>query len=256
MHAACAAAWTSETPAQANEQTPAKRKDKVSLARIAIGVVVAIVVLIGGLFLVGLISRLGKSKSVATATELATTTATPTAAPAPMPPTLAERLARATTLSEAIAMTKPLMGDVQGEDVNQGAALLAMWWTHRTGLWSELVAMPDTKRAEVMKDPEPWRGRRICMTGSVTQIFRDKSTSSSAPVYMGVLYHNGGFVRFLAVQSTEGIVEQTPARFCGVTIGLQSYPNVSGGTTHAIQVVGLFDIPANGGKGLPQYEEW
>lgn len=222
----------------------------ISMKRIAIGVAVAIGVPVIGFTLVGLLSKKSPPPLPVVTVPAAPEPTKPSA------PTLGDRLVAATTLREAIAIAKPLMGDVRGEDVNQGAAVLATWWAHRPNLWSQLVAMPDTRRAEIMKDPDPYRGQRICMTGSVTQIFRDKSTPANAPVYMGVLYHNGGFVRFLAVQSTQGIVEDTPARFCGIAVGLQSYPNVSGGTTHAIQVVGLFDTPANGGKGLPQYDEW
>lgn len=222
-----------------------------SAKRIAIGVAVVIGVPLGLFVIVALFNR----KTTPPPLPTVAVTATPEAAK-PKAPTLNEKLAAAANLRDAVALTKPLFADVQGEDVNPGAALLAMWWARRPTLWAELAAMPDTKRAEIMKDPDPYRGHRICMTGSVTQIFRDKSTPANAPVYMGVLYHNGGFVRFLAAQSTQGVVEGTPARFCGIAVGLQSYPNVSGGTTHAIQVVGLFDIPANGGKGLPQYDEW
>lgn len=221
-----------------------------SAKRIAIGVVSGVVLLVGGLTLVGALS-----KKTAAAPPLPVVTAAPE--PSPAPPTLADRLVRATTLREATNLTKPLMGDVTGEDVNEGAAMLAMWWARQpSSFWTELLALPDSRRAEVMKDPEPYRGQRICMTGSVTQIFRDKSAPVRTPVYMGVLYHNGGFARFVAVHSTQGIVENTPARFCGIVIGLQSYSNVSGGTTHAVQVVGEFDIPTNGGTGLPQTDEW
>lgn len=210
----------------------------VSPARIAIGVVVGVVVCL--VLLVGLAAIGGRSSSPSTPAVAATTPEAP--APAPAPPTPLERMAKAATLREAVGITRPLMADVRGEDISQGAALLAVWWARRPALWSELTAMPDSKRAEIMKDPDAYRGQRICMTGTVSQIFRDKSSSTSAPVYMGVLYHNGGFARFIAVQSTQGVVENTPARFCGIAIGLQSYDNVNKGTTHAIQAVGLFDI--------------
>jgi hypothetical protein len=225
-----------------------------SIKRVAIGIPVAVVLLV---VLVLLVAAFSSSK-----TPPPTDTPVVAAAvrPAPEPtrePTIAERLGKTSTLHEAIRLTKPLMGDVQpGDEANPGAALLALWWAHHSDLWPELISMADTKRAEVLKDSEPFRGQRICMTGSVTQIFRDKSSSASKPTYMGVMYHNGGHVRFVTSQSTQGVVEDTPARFCGIVIGLQSYSNVSNGTTHAIQVVGLFDIPANGGRGLPQYDEW
>lgn len=162
--------------------------------------------------------------------------------------TPSQRMAAATSLGEAIAVAKPLMSDTT-EDESPGAAILALWWARHPGLWGQLLAMPDTRRADIMKDPELYRGQRICLTGSVVQISRDKSVGD--PVFLGVMSHSlGGYVRFIAVQSTQGIVEETMARFCGIAIGTRSYANTGGGTTIAAQVVGEFDIPANGGKGL------
>ncbi len=220
-----------------------------SAKRIVIGVVGSIVVLVGGLTLIGALSK-PKMPPVPVAQPA------PEPEPAPHVPTPLERLASATSLRQAIPIAKPLMGDTQNGDVSQGAVVLALWWAHHPNLWAELLSMPDTKRAEIMKDPDPYRGQRICITGSVIEIARDKSTPASAPVFEGGISHNSGYVRFLAVGSTTGIVESTPARFCGIAIGLQTYPNRMNSTTTAVYVVGEFDIPANGGQGLPQYDEW
>lgn len=220
-----------------------------SAKRIVIGVVVAVVALVGGLTVVAAVSK----KPLPPVPEAQIQ---PAQAPAPHVPTPVERIATATTLRQAIPIAKPLMADTQNGDVSQGAVILALWWARHPSLWAELLAMPDTKRAEIMKDPDPYRGQRICITGSVIEIARDKSTPASAPVFEGGISHNSGYVRFLAVGSTAGIVESTPARFCGVAIGLQTYPNRMNSTTTAVYVVGEFDIPANGGQGLPQYDEW
>jgi hypothetical protein len=225
-----------------------------SLKRIAIGVVVVIVGLIAALMVAVAIGRAVSKRPAAPPLPVVEAVAE---APKPKVVTPVERLARVGTLAEAITIAKPMMDDTQGEQVSPGAAVLALWWSQHSDRWTELMAMPDTRRADILKDPDFYRGRRICMTGTVVQIFRDKTAGSPAPIYLGVMSHGyANFVRFLAVQSTHGVVEDTAARFCGIAIGTQSYPNVSGGTTIAVQVVGEFDIPANGGKGLPQNDEW
>lgn len=161
---------------------------------------------------------------------------------APPPPTLAEKALAAKSLRETLAYSVPLMQDVDGEKLSDGALLFAAWASGHE-FWQDLLRMPDTKRAEILKDSDSQRGRRICVSGTVTQIFRDKSLPFRA--FLGVLLAGPtGFVRFVAVNSTEGVLENQWARFCGITPGVQSYPNVSSGTTHAVQIVGSFDLSA------------
>lgn len=52
-------------------------------------------------------------------------------------------------------------------------------------------------------------------------------------------------MRFAAVASTGELVAQSSANFCGVTTGKYSYSNSGGGTTHAVFLVGMFDLPEN-----------
>ena len=54
--------------------------------------------------------------------------------------------------------------------------------------------------------------------------------------------------RFLAVKSTGNITDESSAKFCGVVIGKMDYANSAGGVAHAIQLVGMFDLPENTGK--------
>ena len=39
--------------------------------------------------------------------------------------------------------------------------------------------------------------------------------------------------------------QHEPARFCGIATGRDTYANTGGGTTHAVRVVGMFDLPEN-----------
>lgn len=162
-------------------------------------------------------------------------------------PTLTDRLARAGTLGEAIATIRPAMADHDGDSLSGAAATLTTWLVERyntPALWADLDMMPDNQRAEVLKDPEPFRGKKLCSRGTMTQIMADRSLG--VPVWHGVL--STGFanvIRFVAVGSSDGIVEDSPARFCGIVIGLHSYANRMGGSTTGVEVVGSFDLPEN-----------
>jgi hypothetical protein len=59
-------------------------------------------------------------------------------------------------------------------------------------------------------------------------------------------------VRFYAVGSSGDLVQNRPARFCGAVAGRYSYDNAAGGSTHAVAVVGLFDLPENKDRVLPK----
>ena len=59
----------------------------------------------------------------------------------------------------------------------------------------------------------------------------------------------GKKVSFFAVQSTGDLVEGSRARLCGVVTGRYSYSNTGNGTTHAVKVVGVFDLAENRSAG-------
>ncbi len=57
---------------------------------------------------------------------------------------------------------------------------------------------------------------------------------------------NGGNIyRFLAAGSSGTLVPQSYGRFCGVVTGTYDYSNSGGGTGHAVEMVGMFDLPEN-----------
>ncbi|HEY3494746.1 MAG TPA: hypothetical protein VGK73_08680 [Polyangiaceae bacterium] len=156
---------------------------------------------------------------------------------------IGDRMGRAASLSEAINILRPHMGDAMGEAPHPSAAVLAMWMNHRR-FWPSLQRMSDSSRAEAMKDSAAHRGLRICTTGSVVEIYADRSVDP--PVYLGgMMTQSYDMVRFIAVKSTNGITEGAPGRLCGIIVGTQTYPNAAGGTSHALFVVGSFDLPEN-----------
>jgi hypothetical protein len=157
---------------------------------------------------------------------------------------LARRLAAASTLDEALAIARPSMGN-GNDDVNSGTAMMALWAAAHLGLDQVRVDRNETSVKAVLKDPDAERGKRMCVKGSVGQIDKDTSVPE-APLFVGQLRTTSwDHVRFYAAGSTQGIVEDTRTRFCGVVTGRFSFSNAMGGTTHTAELVGMFDIPAN-----------
>jgi hypothetical protein len=163
------------------------------------------------------------------------------AAPAPAP-NVGQRLAATAELSTAIQILTPEF-QVNGTTQDPAAEVFAVWsGLHMT--WTALQKIPETQRALVMKDPTAEAGKRLCWSGSVIEISTDRS--SGQPIYAGgMINDNGDVVRFFTVGSSGDIVEHTWARLCGIVTGVLSYENSGGGTTHSVQVVGMFDLPKN-----------
>lgn len=203
----------------------------------AAGIVCAAVVALGGV-------ACGKSEpgsaQAAPVTEQVTAPA-PTPEP-PKEPTLADKLAETKTLSDALALLTPLFKDTQ--NANDDASVLFAVWSSAHLQWADINALPETKHALVMKDPENERGKRNCYAGSIVEIHTDRSMGR--PIYRGGLATPGRQIaRFVAVGSTGELVQSSQARFCGVVTGVESYSNAGGGTTHAVRVIGMFDLPEN-----------
>ena len=163
--------------------------------------------------------------------------------PAPPPkPSPLDQILKQRAVNDAIRVARPFFSDTK-DDLSPGAAILAIWGS-RHMLWTDLNSLPETKWAMVMKDPEAERGKRICGRGSIVEISTDRTTGE--PIYYGGLMLPGYHVlRFAAVGSTGELVQDSPARFCGVAIGTQSYSNSAGGMSHAVYAVGMFDLVEN-----------
>lgn len=167
---------------------------------------------------------------------------TPVAAPTKPPPTPFEEIQTKTTITEAIAYAKPSMKDTENE-LDKGTVLLTAWLAQHPS-WGGINALPDTSIAKVLKDSDTERGKKICTGGSIIQISSDKVEDKK--IYRGTFMTSDvKYMAYVAVASTGELVERSPAKFCGVVIGTHSYSNAGGGTTHAIRIVGMFDLPEN-----------
>jgi len=117
-------------------------------------------------------------------------------------------------------------------------------WSAQRLDWNSLSGIPETSRAKVMKDPEAERGKRLCASGTIIEIH--SSRRSGQTIFSGgINTPSFDVVRFYAVRSTGDLVQRSVARICGVVTGTETYSNSSGGVTHAVFVVGMFDLPEN-----------
>ncbi|PPD34924.1 MAG: hypothetical protein CTY21_09395 [Methylomonas sp.] len=160
-------------------------------------------------------------------------------------PSAAEKIEKikALPIRDAIDYAKREMSDIQGEGVSAGAAFLALWSSYSLK-WADLQTIEKGKYGLVMKDSSTQIGRRLCMSGSVIEIERDRTVSQ--PIFIGGLIDNEGKIyRFVAVGSTGEIVGGTNAKFCGIIAGQQHYANSIGGVAHAVALIGMFDLPEN-----------
>jgi hypothetical protein len=173
-------------------------------------------------------------------------------APAPPPKTkldtFTERLNALTDLPSGIALARSYFDDASDQPDPAGV-VFALWADH-TMTWATLQKVEETKRALVMKDSLVERGYRVCTSGSVVQISVERHERTTLAT--GIML-NGSFepTHFLAVGSTGDLVEKSQARFCGVVVGRYVYGNSGGGSSHAITLVGMFDLPENKTKPKP-----
>lgn len=159
------------------------------------------------------------------------------------PQTPAERIKDADTLPEAYEIAAPFMDDVYFT-TSEGTLLLTAW-ALRNMRWDDVAVEKDeTTHGQFLKDPEMERGKRLCWRGKIIQIEADRSLGD--PMYVGLLYSSGGdLYHFYAVGSTGDIVPDSRGRVCGVVTGKYDYANSANGTSHAIELVGMFDLPDN-----------
>jgi hypothetical protein len=125
-----------------------------------------------------------------------------------------------------------------------GAVSFSIWAMKKDISWKDLNSLTKTSYAKCKKDIDSERGNVLCVSGSVLEMTVQRSGYGA--VYVGG-FNSSSFniVRFIAVKSTGELVNGSESKLCGVVTGLQSYSNSGGGTTHAVHVVGLFDLPEN-----------
>lgn len=147
------------------------------------------------------------------------------------------------TLTEAVDAVREQMTDTDDES-SPGALLLGLWsMKHLT--WDQVaVARNETSFKVVRKDSDASRGKRMCISGRLIQIAKEKLDDGA--LFVGLMLTGySEITRFIAAGSTGDLVENSRARLCGVVIGTYDYSNSGGGKGHAISVVGMFDLPEN-----------
>lgn len=188
-----------------------------------------------------------------TATPVPTPAATPISAAPPAaeaPAAEADSDKPAATLQEALEHFKPLMGDTTDKH-SPGAIFLASWASRSLKFADVGLAKNETTRARVMKDSDAERGKRMCFGGYIVEIAKVPREAGipgyfgNPPIFAGLINDYGDIVSFFAVGSTGNLVERSGARFCGVVTGRYDYQNSGGGVSHAVQMVGMFDIAEN-----------
>jgi hypothetical protein len=152
---------------------------------------------------------------------------------------VSERLSHINKISEALAITKPVMTDSFGED--SSGTYNFVGWSSKNMSWNDVsVKKNETSFGKAMKDIDSERTKKLCFTGRVIQISKVNSG-----IYHGIIsasYWGRAIYNFYAVGNTGNIVEGNQVRFCGVVTGIYNYNNSGGGVSHAITVVGKFDL--------------
>lgn len=146
------------------------------------------------------------------------------------------------TLADALAYAKPKIEDAT-DDWDRGTYLLGEWLSSH-GSWATVAALPETSSPKISKDAEGETGKRFCMTGTVTTIkaFR----GSDAKMFWGIMSSSETQVMvFLAAGDTGNIVDNSTARFCGVSTGIYNLTLKSGAPFPSPKAVGFFDLPKN-----------
>lgn len=167
----------------------------------------------------------------------------PAPAPKPKPETDEEHVARV-GYPAAIEHYVPLMTDTRDEE-SDGALLFAGWASEHLA-WSDIaIKKNETSFGLARKDPDQERGKRMCASGSIVQIEMVR-LPNAGKVSAGLLMTDSSdILHFVAAGSSGTLVQDNYARFCGVVAGKYDYANSGGGTSHAIEAIGMFDLPEN-----------
>lgn len=185
-----------------------------------------------------------KSAATTTAPSAASVTAEPPP-PVVKEPTPLEVILETKDLNKALAVMKPLFKDVGPDEPPDENARSFAIWADSNLTWKDLGTLPFVKPANVKKDPDLERAKYFCLVGRIVQIAR---VPGKYPIYTGVMggsTRDDDVVNFLAVHSTGDLVEKSKSKFCGIVTGKRTYKNSGGGSTHAIHLVGMFDLPEN-----------
>lgn len=177
----------------------------------------------------------------------------PSSAPAP-PPAPAPKSDRETlssfSYSRALALARKKVVPVSdGNSFDGGTMVFTVWAALAMRLSDVQVAKNETSSALVKKDAQGEVGKRVCVRGSVIEIYVRRETLDDGDEYkwaLGTLMAaSGSLYRFHAAGSTGKLVEGSSGRFCGVVTGMVEYESMGGARMQAVKAVGMFDLPEN-----------
>lgn len=117
------------------------------------------------------------------------------------------------------------------------AAALGPVTSYGTALLDQI---PTTTAADAKKDPDEARGKALRVSGHVVEIAKTSDGFEGA-LALGDLT----IVRFITPLATTGIYADGWGSFRGIFIQEYAYPNVSGGQTRSLLLVGGFELPEN-----------
>ncbi len=143
------------------------------------------------------------------------------------------------------AFKEALEGIQDGADLDTQRMVKLAELLKKTYSLSVLKMLPKTNYKEAMKDADSVRGAIVSAGGTIIEIKKEEISPGFVVYEGGLMESELNVVRFIAIGGTRGIYEGSYAKFVGVFSQIYSYPNVTGGETHAIAVVGYFDIPEN-----------
>lgn len=164
---------------------------------------------------------------------------------APPPPVKRERtLDDQQTLSEAMRFVAPRVGQTKNGEHSTAAIAITAWSIGHLR-WADVgVTTDETTHALARKNIDDARGKKLCVSGSIIEITESKLEQGRMSEGL-IQSWAGNLFSFLGVGSSGAIVQGSSARFCGVVVDAFDYANSGGGTGHAIDVVGMFDLPEN-----------
>lgn len=148
------------------------------------------------------------------------------------------------TLEEIVGFWSQKMADSQNGKPDAGAMGLATEFVQKLPVWSEFMALKATDPKLVLKQPAIERGKRICVSGTISEIASEVVGGRSV-AEGGMVTDGMDVVRFIAAGSTGSLVKDSYARFCGIATGRHSFENLAHTTTVGVFAVGLFDLPSN-----------
>jgi hypothetical protein len=120
-------------------------------------------------------------------------------------------------------------------------------WNRILVVGHRCVPKDETSYLLAEKDSDEARGKRMCVSGTVIQIEVEKTDVGKLNTGLLMSWSNNLF-NYVTVGTSGELVAQSAARICGVVTGKYDYSNSAGGTGHAIEIVGMFDLPQNKAK--------